>query len=240
MILIIGVSLSIASLIFLIIGIEYIIPYIIKKIMIYRLKLKCKGKLVLTYDDGPGPVLEPKLLNILNKHNAKAAFFLHGMRAELFPAQCDLLLHSGYELGCHGYSHLNAYKNAPWIISEDIKKSYRVLEKWIKKDRIFRPPQGRLTLSMCLFLFRNKIKIIFWTVDSGDTYLTLPGPDSIIKKVIRDHGAVVLLHSYDRVLHDKDERCEYVLNLTQQLLITAEQYNLKVCTINELTDSSAR
>jgi len=35
-------------------------------------------KLVLTFDDGPNPAITPKLLDLLDRYNAKATFFLIG------------------------------------------------------------------------------------------------------------------------------------------------------------------
>lgn len=204
--------------------------------MIRILKRKCYGKIVLTYDDGPGPELESKLLITLKQYDAKATFFLHGKRAERFPEQCNHLFDKGHELGCHCYAHLNAYKTAPWKILEDIKKAYHVLDKWISKDKIFRPPHGKLTLSLCFFLLTKKCKIVFWTVNSGDTYSTLPEPDSIVQKVVRENGAVVLLHSFDRDSRSKEERSNFVISITMKLLQAAKDHNLEICKINDLYD----
>lgn len=202
--------------------------------MIKSLKRQCQGKLILTYDDGPGPVLESDLLKIFNEHGVRATFFLSGAQAELFPGQCDLLMESGQELGCHCHAHFNAYKTVPWIALADIRKAYRVLEKWVKRDRIFRPTYGKITLSLGLFLMRKGVRIIFWTVDSGDTHLTLPQPESIVEKVIRENGAVVLMHSFDREPPETAVRSEYVLCLTQSLLKAAKEHGLRICTLREL------
>lgn len=232
------VSLFLGLVVF-ILSIEYVLPYIIKKAMIMALKRKCTGKLILTYDDGPGPALESDILKVLNKHGVRATFFLNGMRAELFPGQCDLLMERGQELGFHCHTHYNAYKTTPWVVLADIRKAYRVLEKWVERDRIFRPPHGKLTLSLGLYLMRKGVKIIFWTVDSGDTHLTLPQPESIVEKVIRENGAVVLMHSFDREPPETAVRSEYVLCLTQSLLKAAKEHGLKICTFRELNHAGS-
>ena len=40
-----------------------------------------KDEICLTFDDGPDPVMTPKILDILNKYNIQANFFLIGMNS---------------------------------------------------------------------------------------------------------------------------------------------------------------
>ena len=44
-----------------------------------------RGKLALTYDDGPNPAYTPRLLDLLDAYDAKATFFLIGRWAEREP-----------------------------------------------------------------------------------------------------------------------------------------------------------
>jgi peptidoglycan/xylan/chitin deacetylase (PgdA/CDA1 family) len=213
---------------------EYVVSYFVKQIMIMTLKRKCAGKLILTYDDGPGPELEARLLRVLNEHGARATFFLNGQRADLFPGQCDLLMESGQELGYHCYRHVNAYRTAPWVVLTEVRKAYRVLEKWASRDRIFRPPHGKLTLTSALFLLWRGSKIIFWTVDSGDTHQVLPMPETIVRRVIEENGSVVLMHSFDRDWPHTRMRAEYVISLTEKLLMVAKEHGLRVCAVRDL------
>ena len=46
-----------------------------------------KGRLALTYDDGPDPAYTPRLLDLLGSYDAKAAFFLIGGWAAREPGQ---------------------------------------------------------------------------------------------------------------------------------------------------------
>ena len=53
------------------------------------IKSFCKNKkatkqLLLTFDDGPHPFYTPKVLEILNKYNIKAVFFVIGQMAEKY------------------------------------------------------------------------------------------------------------------------------------------------------------
>ncbi len=43
-------------------------------------------KLAITFDDGPNPAITPKLLDLLDRYNAKATFFLIGRYVRECPA----------------------------------------------------------------------------------------------------------------------------------------------------------
>jgi peptidoglycan/xylan/chitin deacetylase (PgdA/CDA1 family) len=55
----------------------------------------------LSFDDGPHPEFTPRVLEILQQHQARATFFLIGERAARRPALVDAILAAGHELGNH-------------------------------------------------------------------------------------------------------------------------------------------
>ncbi len=195
------------------------------------LRRKVKGKLVLTYDDGPGNELTPRLVQLLDKHGAKATFFLTGFRAEKRAILCDQLRSAGHELASHGYAHINAWQRL-WSAIRDIEAGYRAVAHWVKPDGMFRPPRGRLTLWTWLALRYRSRRPIWWTIDSHDSSRQWPSAETIVNQVLDHHGAVVLMHDCDR--HHNREAGEYVLELTEQLLVAAKSSNLVVCTVSEL------
>ena len=49
-------------------------------------EVNTKEKIVaITFDDGPHPIFTPRILDILAKYNAKATFFVTGVKAKQFP-----------------------------------------------------------------------------------------------------------------------------------------------------------
>jgi peptidoglycan/xylan/chitin deacetylase (PgdA/CDA1 family) len=65
------------------------------------------GKLVaLTYDDGPNPEQTPRLLDLLERHGAKATFFLIGQWAEREPGLIRETVARGHALGDHTHTHV--------------------------------------------------------------------------------------------------------------------------------------
>jgi peptidoglycan/xylan/chitin deacetylase (PgdA/CDA1 family) len=171
---------------------------IIKRRGIARLRDRCKGKLALTYDDGPGRLLTAGLIELLARNNARASFFLVGFRAEREPKTCDQLMKAGHELGCHTQMHRKPWRIAPWTTAADVDRGYRSLSRWVAPNAPFRPPFGKLTTWSWLAARRRRAPLCWWTRDGGDTHEHLPDPRIVAQQLIDDGGGVVLMHSHDR------------------------------------------
>ncbi len=196
----------------------------------------CGACLALTFDDGPGPLLTPRVLDLLCTHSAKATFFMLGMRVDKAPELVERVRGQGHELGCHTHDHLNAWKVSPWRAAADIDKGYQTLARWVPSNALFRPPYGKSTPFTLRQIRRRGAKTVLWTHDSGDTAKELPKPGQIIDAVRRDRGGVVLLHDFDRESDSAYNvaRAEYVLEVTQGLLEAAARDGLRVITAGQL------
>ena len=76
-----------------------------------------------------------KILEILDKSNTQATFFVVGYVAEHFPELIEEIKDKGHEIATHGYSHSSIEKQTPSDFEEDLLKSIRILEH-IAKDKI--------------------------------------------------------------------------------------------------------
>lgn len=193
-----------------------------------------RGKLTLSYDDGPGALMTPRLLQYLQALEARVTFFLLGRRVVQSPEIVDRIATAGHEIGCHTHDHLHAWKTSPWRVRADIDRGYETLSPWISSDAVFRPPYGKLTPWSIRALKRRGAPIVKWTLDSGDTWARLPRPADVVEKAKRDRGGVVLLHDFDREGPDREERADFVLDTTERLLIAAREEGWRVVTISEL------
>ena len=101
----------------------------------------------LTFDDGPSPSITPKILDILEKENIKATFFVIGKKVEEYPEIVNRAYKEGHYIANHGYSHNNSvlYKNADSFINE-IKKTDLTIGNAIGVSNycshVFRFPNG--------------------------------------------------------------------------------------------------
>ncbi|GEM_PF-3041766 len=159
---------------------------------------------VLSFDDGPGKTLTPAVLDFLSERRFPAVFFLLGEKLE-DPELREIagrLSLAGYEIGSHGYAHLHHWKSLPWVGIKDIRKGWRILERelGLEGPRLpFRPPYGKLNLASLLFLLFHRTPIVWWTIDSHDTYGREGSrPSDAAEKLFKRGGGVILLHDFER------------------------------------------
>ena len=222
------------SLILLVLG--YFSPYVLRGIQQRRLRFLCQRDraLVLTYDDGPGRVMTPRLLELLSSEGAKATFYLVGKRVQESPDVVSLIANDGHELASHSQDHLNAWKVAPWRSLSDVERGFATLNQTGVSFRLFRPPYGKINFLTWWAAIRQRVQVGWWTIVSGDTFSILPDPSSVVDQVELNHGGVVLMHDFDR---DEVDRSNYVLDLTRRLIEVARKNGWKICTQSELLQS---
>jgi peptidoglycan-N-acetylglucosamine deacetylase len=63
------------------------------------------NRIAITYDDGPNPIYTPQLLELYERHGAKATFFEIGKWIEREPALAREVQAAGHALGNHTYTH---------------------------------------------------------------------------------------------------------------------------------------
>jgi len=68
-----------------------------------------------------------KILDLLNRIQTKATFFVLGVIAERFPDLIKKINSDGHEIASHGYMHKEIHKHSKESFREDIRKSISVL-----------------------------------------------------------------------------------------------------------------
>jgi peptidoglycan/xylan/chitin deacetylase (PgdA/CDA1 family) len=217
-------------------GLYFALPHLFSKWRRKVLRKKAQGKLALTFDDGPCPRMTFRILDLLDEYDAKATFFILGRRLEGKEKILDEVVKRGHEVGGHGFGHIHYWKVMPWKTTADIHHCKQMLQPWTKEIPTtlpFRPPYGKLNIWSLWFLIRKKIPIVWWTVDSGDTWTPRPNPARVGNLLLQEGGGVVLLHDLDRK-DPKDEN--WTLECLRQTLerIRNERPGWKIGTISEL------
>lgn len=101
------------------------------------------GELAITFDDGPNPAWTPQLLDVLERQNVKATFFLVGSYAQREPALVRRIVDEGHVIGNHSWSHPNLALTATTRVQEELRRTSVVLEEMTGGPvRYFRPPFG--------------------------------------------------------------------------------------------------
>jgi polysaccharide deacetylase family protein (PEP-CTERM system associated) len=69
----------------------------------------------------------PKILDLLDKSNSKATFFVLGSVAEKNSDLIRKIISSGHEVASHGYRHIPLSEHTPATFEEDLDKSLKIL-----------------------------------------------------------------------------------------------------------------
>jgi peptidoglycan/xylan/chitin deacetylase (PgdA/CDA1 family) len=159
----------------------------------------------LTFDDGPSRDVTPSVLQILNKYNIKATFFVVGVMAE---QNKDLLIsekNNGHSIGNHTYSHNYKYLYAsPGNLIADLNRNDSVIKSILGSDfntKLIRFPGG--SFGYRLEPFRNAVTAkgyyyVDWNALNGDAEAVSVSKDKLITNLrqtsVGKQHIVVLMH----------------------------------------------
>jgi len=123
----------------------------------------------LTFDDGPHPEHTPRLLDVMAEHAVKGTFFLLGKEAEQHSRIVERIASEGHGIGNHTWSHLDLRKATDAAMIEEVTKTNRlVAEITGRTPTLFRPPFGKVTARKLWTLWRMRMTVTLWNVDTKD------------------------------------------------------------------------
>ena len=94
----------------------------------------------LTFDDGPHPQKTDRILDVLNKENVKATFFVIGRNVEQYPEILKRIIDEEHEVGNHTYNH--NLKKSGATLSELNQTDEFINRNFEYKMKLYRPPGG--------------------------------------------------------------------------------------------------
>jgi peptidoglycan-N-acetylglucosamine deacetylase len=133
-------------------------------------------RLAVTFDDGPNPAITPKLLNLLDRYNARATFFLIGRFVRECPELVKEVLARGHALGNHTETHPNLF----WLAQTQIRDELRRCNDSISDvtgapPQWFRPPFGMRNPWLAGVARELDLGVVMWTLIPGDWRSDKPG-----------------------------------------------------------------
>lgn len=148
-----------------------------------------KPVLYLTFDDGPVEGVTDRVLEELNKFNAKATFFCVGENVEKNPGLFNQISEQGHSVANHTFNHLNGWKTGNYSYYKNVLKADGLIG-----SNLFRPPYGKITRQQVKSL-KKRFKIIMWDVLSGDFDVNIT-PERCLNNVIKASkpGSVIVFH----------------------------------------------
>lgn len=150
--------------------------------------------IALTFDDGPSPEYTPKVLEILDRENVKATFFMVG---EWLPGKRALvrqMVQDGQQIGNHTFDHVKLKGLSVAEIQSEISRTDAALADYTGlTDSTFmvRPPYGARNGAM---LSAIDAPVILWTLDPA-AGKQVPGAKMARFVLSRaKDGDIILLH----------------------------------------------
>jgi peptidoglycan/xylan/chitin deacetylase (PgdA/CDA1 family) len=164
--------------------------------------------MALTFDDGPNPAVTPALLDLLERHGARATFFQIGKYARALPSLTKEVFERGHTIGNHTETHPRLTFLSPKRITEELDRCSQALvtatgqtSRWLRPPYGFRGPQ----LDGAVRTWRDNTRVVMWSISGRDWR---PQPvEKIIQRLHRAQGGdIVLLHDGDHRMSHGDRR----------------------------------
>lgn len=180
-----------------------------------------KPMIALTFDDGPAVNGDSsdRILDVLEKNNAKATFFMVGYYASENTANVQRKADLKMELGNHTWDHTH-YGNS--VTPDDIRRaSNQVYEITGQYTTCFRSPGGETTGAILSECANENMAAYYWSIDTQDW--NSRNADAIYHSVMDNvkDGDIILMHEI------YDSTAEAVERMVPELI--AQGYQLVTC-----------
>lgn len=193
-----------------------------------KAELDPDGKYVaLTFDDGPHPDVTPRILDTLDKHGAKATFFMLGSQVEYYPSLANRVEEEGHEIGNHTMNHQDLTVLGREEVREEMQGSRSIIEDAIgHAPSLLRPPYGASNGDVEQVTSELGQSMVMWSVDSLDWKSR--DAQAVNEKVMSNvtEGSIVLLHD----IHSS------TADALPQLLDSLEEHGYQMVTVSQLLE----
>lgn len=190
-----------------------------------------RGEVAITIDDGPDPDVTPKVLDILDRYQAKATFFCIGRRAEKYPELCREIVRRAHAIENHSFSH-------QWFFSlltargirREVAEAQRVLSEISgQTPRFFRPTAGLRNASLEPVLAHSGLRLCSWSKRGFDT--RNGDADTVLASLTRNlkGGDILLLHDGNSARNAAGN--PVILDVLPRLLDNLAQADLRSVTL---------
>jgi peptidoglycan/xylan/chitin deacetylase (PgdA/CDA1 family) len=156
----------------------------------------------LTFDDGPTDRGTSALLDVLERFETKASFFLLGREVRRRPALVRAMAEAGHTIGNHSYSHPNAWApgTSDTVVLRELERATGVIQDLTQRPvQWMRLPYGRFTDAMRHWCQVRRQRCTMWDVGPGD-FLPTARREAVEQRVLDliRPGSIIVLHDNPR------------------------------------------
>jgi peptidoglycan-N-acetylglucosamine deacetylase len=197
------------------------------------------SSMALTFDDGPNPTATPRILDLLDRYNQHATFFVMGRHVRAFPELAREIVARGHAIENHTDTHPSLALLSGRRIREELDRCDQAISsatgltaKWM------RPPYGfRSPLLGSIIAARGNSGVAMWSMMARDWK---PQPaEPVIERLRHARGGdIVLLHDGDHQTLEGDR--SHVVAALEYWLPRWKDSGLRMITMDEMTKVSER
>ncbi len=195
------------------------------------------NEVALTFDDGPNDRSTRDLLEVLNRFEARATFFLIGKFVRQRPDIVRELQAGGHLIGNHTMTHPFLANKPEDVIQDEIERCNRLLEDTLGEPiRFFRAPFGARRPAVLRRARALGLEVVQWNVQGNDWEPI--GVDGMMQRLERGlhrvkrngRGANILLHDgFDKAMGADRS---HTVCVTELLLRMAHTEGRKIVTVD--------
>ena len=153
-------------------------------------------KISISFDCAWGTEYTDELLDVLERENVRATFFMVEFWTEKYPEYVKKIDEKGHEIGTHSATHSYMSKLSEEEIRQELTSSSQAIEEVTgKKTQLFRPPYGDYDDLLIDTAKSMGLYSIQWDVDSLD-WKDLSANDIAMRVINRvQNGSIILCHN---------------------------------------------
>lgn len=205
-------------------------------------------RIALTFDDGPSSVYTAEILDILDKYNAKATFFVVGYQLSSSKGEIlSRMVAEGHEIGNHSDTHPSSLTE---LSAEELASQIKNVNEAISRltngyeCTLLRPPGGNINRETLDRIYAADIRMhtILWDSDTRDWEFNakVNSGEMTEEEAIEQAMAMALSTARDGSIMLMHDIKEITPALLEALLDTLSKNGYEFVTVSELFDFESK
>jgi len=175
----------------------------------WRLPRRKERSCAITFDDGPS-ASTLRVVEILERHNVKATFFVLAANARRHPDVLRTLVARGHTVAVHGVTHKKIHRESEASVARELSAAIAELTEFgAPPARLYRPPHGMKSAAALRAARKAGCDLWAWSRGIWDT--DRPAPEVLVKRATRFACARMVLLLHDGRGDEEDVNVEPML-----------------------------
>lgn len=151
----------------------------------------------LTFDDGPIPEATPWVIDVLDRYDVKATFFVVGDNVRKYPDIFHEVIARGHQVGNHTFHHISGHIHGDYHFKQDVEECQEIMvnngHDGAPKP-LFRPPHGWMKPNQYRYV-ADRYRVVMWDLVTRDYSKCLTSADVVanIRRYARP-GSIITFH----------------------------------------------